>query len=142
MENDNELGPKERLKQHVQSLVLATMKRHDWSQSDLARRAGMPRNNISLYARGRSIPSYEHAVKLSRVLRVDPAELTGIAEAQERAGEDDVVDVKSTANGKYLLSLRKELSSSQLTRFLELLDQINREDESARAAQRSHAGQA
>ena len=59
MDTEDTLDPKEALKKHVQELVLATMKRHDWSQSDMARQAGMPRNNISLYARGKSIPSYE-----------------------------------------------------------------------------------
>lgn len=127
MDTEDTLDPKEALKKHVQELVLATMKRHDWSQSDMARQAGMPRNNISLYARGKSIPSYEHAVKLAKVLRVDPAELTGIAEARTKMEEDDAVDVQSTPNGKYLLTLRKELTAQQLSRVLQLVDELHAE---------------
>lgn len=122
MEINND--PKLEAKKHVQNLVLDIMKRNDWSQSDLARRASMPRNNISLYARGKTLPSYDHALKLARVLRVDPAELTGLSSAETQPDEN-VVNVTSLPNGKFMLSLKREVSAAELTDVLRVFEQLN-----------------
>lgn len=46
-----------------------------WNQSDLARRADLPRDAISTYIRGRSMPTPQSLAKLAKALGKAPAEL-------------------------------------------------------------------
>ena len=46
-----------------------------WTQSDLARRAGISKDAVSTYVRGRSIPTGEFLDRISNALEVDKAEL-------------------------------------------------------------------
>ena len=125
MSDQNIKEARSHLRERVQALVLDAMHRHGWSQAELARKANMPRNCISLYARGKSIPSSEYATRLAKVLAVTPGELTGITQADEKAPHAEWIDIRNTENGYYLLSFQKELTASQLTQFLELIDKID-----------------
>lgn len=46
-----------------------------WNQSELARRADLPRDAISTYIRGRSVPTPQSLAKLAKALGKAPAEL-------------------------------------------------------------------
>jgi transcriptional regulator with XRE-family HTH domain len=56
---------------HLYRLMVAK----GWRQSDLARAAGLPRNNISTYIRGRSYPARETLHKLAEALAIPIDEL-------------------------------------------------------------------
>jgi transcriptional regulator with XRE-family HTH domain len=47
------------------------MRKKRWSQSEFARRAGLPRNAISVYLRGASLPNSNSLAKLAQALGVD-----------------------------------------------------------------------
>jgi transcriptional regulator with XRE-family HTH domain len=47
-----------------------------WNQSELARRSGLSRDNISTYMRASSFPSGENMAKLAKTLDTDPATLS------------------------------------------------------------------
>ena len=51
------------------------MRAKGWNQSQLARYAGMGRDNVSQYVRGRSYPSPDNLAKLATALQIDPKEL-------------------------------------------------------------------
>ena len=51
------------------------MMANNLSQSDLARSAGVGRDSISQYVRGRSLPSPKTAAKIAKALKVDIQEL-------------------------------------------------------------------
>lgn len=51
------------------------MSTRGWNQSDLARRAGMNRDNISQYVRGRTYPTPKFLQKLAKALDIAPDDL-------------------------------------------------------------------
>ncbi len=51
------------------------MSSRGWNQSDLARRAGMNRDNISQYVRGRTYPTPKFLAKLAKVFEMAPESL-------------------------------------------------------------------
>ena len=51
------------------------MRSKGWNQSQLARYAGMGRDNVSQYVRGRSYPSPDNLAKLASALQTTPKEL-------------------------------------------------------------------
>lgn len=67
--------------------VYSRMLQHGWNQSDLARAAGLTRDAISTYVRGRSRPSPSNLTKLATALGVEPQEL--LPNAVESAIRDD-----------------------------------------------------
>ena len=56
---------------HLHRLMVAK----GWLQAELARQAGLSRNTITTYIRGRSYPSRESLEKLASVLGITPDEL-------------------------------------------------------------------
>lgn len=51
------------------------MSSRGWNQSELARRAGMNRDNVSQYIRGRTYPTPKFLSKLAKALDLTPDEL-------------------------------------------------------------------
>lgn len=112
MDND------EKVKARIAALIKDTLQQRDWNQSTLARQAGIPRDNVSRYSRGISMPSVEHAKKLAKVMNVDVNALLGTAPEVEVSE----VDVKMTPSGRYLLNVRKELDADRLAKVLAALE--------------------
>lgn len=106
--NDNE-----ELKKQVKSIVSAALKRNNWSQSDLARRAGIPRNNISLYARGISVPTYKHAKKVASVLCIPIEQLVGVESTENLQNDEGRVVSTLLPNGNYMLEFQREVTPEQ-----------------------------
>lgn len=66
-----EFVDKKEFGQRLRALMIAK----GWTPAELARRAGMPRNNISTYINGRSFPNDLNLKSLARALGVAPDEL-------------------------------------------------------------------
>lgn len=58
-----------------------------WSQSELARRAGLPRDSVSTYIRGRVLPTDKSLRKLAKALDCEPTEI--LSNHVESATEED-----------------------------------------------------
>lgn len=69
------LTPKQIAKQEFGNRLYRLMLNKGWSQSELARRADLPRDLISTYVRGRSFPTPQSAQRLSKALGILPEEL-------------------------------------------------------------------
>ena len=64
---------KQRLATNLRQLMTA----RGWSQSDLARAAGMGTDNISRYLSARYVPSAKHLAKIADAFGVQPTDLYG-----------------------------------------------------------------
>lgn len=69
------LTPKQIAKQEFGNRLYKLMLGKGWSQSELARRADLPRDLISTYVRGRSFPTPQSAQRLAKALGIAPEEL-------------------------------------------------------------------
>jgi putative molybdopterin biosynthesis protein len=77
---------------HVNTLIDAIARRRTalgWSQSELARRAGIPRTTISAIEGNRLTPSVMTALALARALECSVEELFGAGQAPATAGSPD-----------------------------------------------------
>jgi len=73
--SDTTLVPKHLTKQQFGKRVYRLMLEKGWTQSELARQAGLPRDAISVYVRGRSLPTPVSLQALAKALDVNEAEL-------------------------------------------------------------------
>ena len=69
------LVPKHLAKDEFARRLYKLMLEKGWRQSDLARAADLPRNAISVYMRGASLPNDESLRALAKALEVDPDKL-------------------------------------------------------------------
>jgi transcriptional regulator with XRE-family HTH domain len=69
------LTPKHLTKQEFGQRLYDLMLSKGWNQSELARHADLPRDSISVYLRGKSLPTPKSLVGLSKALGVPPNEL-------------------------------------------------------------------
>lgn len=85
-----------------------------WNQSELARRAGIGRDNVSGYVRGHNLPNSKHLSKLATALNVPPSYLLGAATGDRfpaMEGDDKpLLKIEQIPDsGMFRLSLRQEL---------------------------------
>lgn len=73
--SDVALAPKHLTKQEFGKRSYNLMVRKGWHQSELARQSGLPRDSISVYVRGRSLPTPTSLTQLADALGVKPEEL-------------------------------------------------------------------
>lgn len=66
-----EMAPKHLTKQEFGRRLFSLMIEKGWNQSELARQAGLPRDSISTYIRGRSLPTPQSLKKLGEALGVN-----------------------------------------------------------------------
>jgi transcriptional regulator with XRE-family HTH domain len=66
------LTPKHMTKEEFARRLYGLMIEKGWRQADLARAAGLPRNAISVYLRGASLPNPDSLKKLAKALDVEP----------------------------------------------------------------------
>lgn len=69
------LAPKHLTKQEFATRVFRLMQAKGWNQSDLARHAGLPRDAVSVYIRGKSLPTPPNLKALAAAFNIDPTEL-------------------------------------------------------------------
>lgn len=65
------LAPKHLTKQEFGKRVYRLMLSKGWNQSELARQAGIPRDSVSTYVRGISLPTPGNLIKVAQALGVD-----------------------------------------------------------------------
>ena len=98
--------PKHLTKQEFAQRLHRLMMQKGWRQSDLARRADLPRDSISVYIRGKSVPTPQSIDKLALALGVTPEEL--FPNYVESAIDNDVpeMEMKVSPNAPHIAWLR------------------------------------
>lgn len=95
-----------------------------WYQSELARRSGLTRDQISTYVRGKALPESESLVKLAGALDVPPEELL----PQHPAGRGPVTMAATEfrslpgAKGKVWLHVDRAIGTATALKIVELIE--------------------
>lgn len=118
------LIPKHLAKEEFARRLYQLMVGRNWRQSDLARHADLPRNAISIYIRGVSLPTPENLKRLAAAFSMKPEEL--LPNYAESAIERDNPELDfrvSPANSKIgWLRINRLVKTATATKILELLE--------------------
>ena len=91
-----------------------------WNASELARQAGLTRDNISTYERASSLPTEDSLKKLARALGVEPGDLLPAKAAHHSAPTYPPFEMVVLANGRAMVRLEREMSIALAAKVLEL----------------------
>lgn len=112
---------KQEFGRRLYSLMLA----RGWNQSELARQAGLPRDSISTYIRGRSLPTPKSLQALAEALGMRPADV--LPNATESAIDEDnpalEMRVSTSAPNAAWLRVNRLVSLSTASKVIELINQ-------------------
>ena len=116
--------PKHLSKQAFGQRLYVHMMRKKWNQSDLARHAGLPRDSVSTYIRGKVLPTPKSLQSLANALGVAPIDL--LPNAAENAIDADMPSVELrvsvSAPDKAWLRINRLLSVETATRIIGLIN--------------------
>lgn len=130
------LAPKHLTKQEFGRRLYRLMIKHGWNQSELARQAGLPRDSVSTYIRGRTLPTPKSLQALANALGMTPGDL--LPNALETAIDEDnpslEVRVSVSAPDKAWLRVNRLVSFQTAARVMELINSdVSANDEAADA---------
>lgn len=114
--------------------LAAEMKRHGWSQSELARRASMRRDAISTYVNGKAIPNRESLEMIAKALGVPFETFSKLKVFNQpvatrrpyikRLASPPVslpIQIEQEADGSIFLRISRSVSLDQATKILGIL---------------------
>lgn len=96
-----------------------------WNQSELARQAGLPRDSISTYIRGRSLPTPKSLQALANAFDMPPEELLPNLRAAPSEATNSVVELRESGSnsGAVQLRLNRLVSLSTAAKVMEIISQ-------------------
>ena len=100
------------------------MESHGWNQSELARRANLPRDSISTYIRGRTVPSRRSIVALASAFGVEAHEL-GISDNRRQTTDPSpLLEVKVLQSSPTKANVRVDcvVTLATATKIIELIE--------------------
>lgn len=124
---DERLRPKHLTKQEFGRRLFSLMRSKGWTQSELARQAGIARDSVSTYVRGISLPEPINLDRLATALSVTPLEL--LPNHTERAIDEDAPSLElkiSTANSRVAWLRVNRLVSTEVA--MKVISLINDDD--------------
>jgi transcriptional regulator with XRE-family HTH domain len=132
MSEDSRSGmvPKHLAKQDFAKRLYRLMLKRGWNQSELARRADLPRDSVSTYIRAKVMPTPQSTERLAAALGVAPEEL--LPNHVESAIEEDTpsleMKVSVNAPSKAWLRVNRLVSLSTAARVIDLIEAENASD--------------
>lgn len=124
------LAPAHLTKQEFGRRLYKLMLNKGWTQSELARQSDLPRDSVSTYVRGKSLPTPISLEKLATALDVDPIEL--MPNHVESAIDNDTpsLEMKVSPNSPHLAWLRvnRLVTTQTAVKILALLEEDNAVD--------------
>jgi transcriptional regulator with XRE-family HTH domain len=116
-------APKALTKQEFGRRLQALMRERNWNQSDLARAAGMGRDAVSTYVRGRSLPEPKSLKKLSDAFGMEPQQLLPNTAMAAMDQEFPALEVKQAVGhpDKCWLRINQMVSTKQAMRVMQIL---------------------
>jgi len=126
-DSKSSLKPKHLTKQEFGRRVYRLMLEKSWNQSDLARAAKQPRNNISTYIRGISMPTPLNLKYLAEALDVTEDEL--LPNYTEAAIKEDFPEIDLRVSpadpNKGWLQVNRAVTMTTAVKIIELLNADN-----------------
>jgi transcriptional regulator with XRE-family HTH domain len=123
-EADEPLLPRHLSKQEFAKRVYRLMLKRGWNQSELARRAGLPRDSVSTYIRAKVMPTPQSAQRLAEALGVAPEDL--LPNYVESAIEEDTpsLELKVSVNSpsQAWLRVNRLVSLATAARVIDLIE--------------------
>lgn len=124
------LAPRHLTRQEFAKRLYRLMLKRGWNQSELARRADLPRDSVSTYIRAKVLPTPQSAQRLAVALGVTPEEL--IPNHVESAIEEDTpsleMKVSVNAPSKAWLRVNRLVSLATAARVIDLIEAENASD--------------
>lgn len=116
------LIPKHMTKQEFGKRLYSLMLAKSWNQSELGRQSGLPRDSISTYVRGRSLPTPQNLEALAKAFGVESTEL--LPNYMEAALDADIpsLEMKSGDHGMSWLRVNRLVSTATAIKIVELLE--------------------
>jgi len=119
----SDLTPKHLTKQQFGKRLYDEIMQRGWNQSELARRADLPRDSVSVYIRGRSFPTPKSLQKLANALGLEPHDL--LPNAMESAIDEDFpsleMRVSTNAPDKAWLRVNRLVSFATAAQIMEII---------------------
>lgn len=123
----SKLAPAHLTKQDFGKRLYTLMLSKGWTQSELARQADLPRDSVSTYVRGKSLPTPVSLEKLAAALGVEPAEL--MPNHVESAIDSDMpaLEMKVSPNqpGVAWLRVNRLVTTQTALKIMTLLEEDN-----------------
>lgn len=128
MNTENRLShgqqPKYLTKYEFGQRLYKLMMAEGWNQSDLARQAELPRDSISVYIRGKSLPTSKSLKKLSDAFGIEPEELlpNSIRVGPSDIGEVTEMRLCDTPPGTAHLRINRTVPIAMALRIVSILE--------------------
>ena len=120
---DRKLAPKHLVKQDFGKRLYQLMLQKGWNQSELARQADLPRDSISVYIRGKSLPTPLSLQKMADAFGIAPEEL--LPNHIESAIDEDIpaIEMKVSPNAPDVAWLRinRLVTTATALKIMEML---------------------
>lgn len=122
--------PKEVIRQEFGKRLYALMLQRGWTQSELSRRSGLPRDRISTYIRGKSLPSPALLQQLSTTFNMEADELLPFYAEHTIDTSEPALEIKASADQPHLSWLRvnRLVTTTTALKIAELLEVDNAHD--------------
>lgn len=125
-----QLAPKHLTRQAFARRLYRLMLARGWNQSELARRADLPRDSVSTYIRAKVLPTPQSTQRLASALGVVPEEL--MPNHVESAIDEDTpsleMKVSVNAPSKAWLRVNRLVSLATAARVIDLIEAENASD--------------
>ena len=112
-------------KQEFGRKLHAILLERGWNQSEMARRAGIGRDAISTYVRGRSLPEPATLKRMAEALGMEPTEL--LPNAFEAAVDNGLpaLEIREAVGhpGKAWIRVNQRVSTQQAIRIMQILQE-------------------
>lgn len=117
--------PKRLTKQEFGRRLASLIAERGWNQSDLARRAGIGRDAVSTYIRGRSYPEPKNLTKLAKALDMSPAALLPNVVASAIEADDSPFELREASGhpGHAWLKVNRLVTMAQAMRVMQVLNE-------------------
>lgn len=135
---DLRLAPKHLTKQEFGKRLYNLMLRKGWHQSELARQCGLPRDSISVYVRGKSLPTPASLALLADALGVKPDELLPNHTESAIDADNPAMEMKVSPNAPHAAWLRINRLVSIRT-ALKIMEMVEHDDVADRGRGRGTA---
>ena len=115
--------PEHLTKQQFGRRLFSLMMAKGWRQSELARQADLPRDSISTYVRGRSLPTPHNLARLSKALGVKPEALLPNHVESAIDNDNPSFEMRASPNAPNVVWLRvnRAVSLSTAVKIAELI---------------------
>lgn len=117
------LSPIELVRKEFATRLQRALQQRKWRQVDLACAAGIGRDSVNSYIRGRMLPGQDKLEKIAKALRMEPQELMPSRSKMLAERESPPLEIRQSSEGpgKVRIKVNQEMTLDQASRILDVL---------------------